>query len=127
MDEIVASAQRFNEPRGITGRLLVVTDQSDNLLAFMQWIEGPLLPIQACLGRIVADTRHTTINVVRNQPARERSYPEWSMYREVIPVEQVESALAAAGITGRIEEGEGVIVVEGEIVQSVSPEDVEGL
>ena len=115
VDEIVSSSQTWNRIRDITGRLLVVTDSSEDMLAFMQWIEGPPMEIQACLKRIVADPRHTSINVVQNAPVAGRKYPEWSMHREVLSAEQVESALAAAGISGRVDE-EGVIVVEGEVV-----------
>jgi hypothetical protein len=106
VDTIVASSQAWNQSRGITGRLLVVTDSGDALLAFMK--------------RIAADPRHTAIHVVQNAPVPERSYPEWSMHQEVLSAEQVEDALAAAGINGRVDV-EGVIVVEGEVIRPNDP------
>lgn len=111
VDEIVESAQRYNEPRAITGRLLVATAPGDRVLAFMQWLEGPPLAIQACLKRIVKDPRHTSIRVVRDGPADERSYPEWSMRQEVLPAEHVEAALAAVGIAGHVD-GDGIVIAQ---------------
>ena len=86
------------------------------MLAFMQWIEGPTLAIRACMDRIVNDSRHTSIQIVRDRLVEDRSYPDWSMRQEVLPVDQVESALAAAGITGHVDAA-GVLVVEGEIIE----------
>jgi len=117
--EIVGSAQRYNQPRGITGRLLVVMTPDNGVLAFMQWIEGPPLAIQACLKRIVNDPRHHSIHVVQDGPTAERSYPEWSMRQEVIPAEEVEAALVAAGMAGHVD-AEGGIVVDAAIVDDSS-------
>lgn len=118
MDEvnaIVDSAQTWNKRQNITGRLLVITDASSDLLAFMQWIEGPQLAIRACMKRITADPRHVGVRIVQDAQVPERSYPSWSMQKEVLTAEEVEDALAAVGITGHVDT-EGVIVVEGEIV-----------
>ena len=116
-DAIVGSAQRYNAPRGITGRLLIVTDAAERVLAFMQWIEGPPLAIRTCLRRILSDSRHHSIRVVQDGAAQERSYPEWSMRQEVISVDEVEAALAAAGVSGRVD-ADGALEVEGEIIPS---------
>ncbi|GAB5534975.1 MAG: hypothetical protein Rubg2KO_12240 [Rubricoccaceae bacterium] len=120
VNEIVASSQTWNQQRDVTGRLLVVTDASADLLAFMQWIEGPKMAIQACLKRIIADPRHTAIHIVQNAQVSERSYPGWSMHQEVLTAEAVEDALGAVGISGHIDT-KGIIVVEGEIVQGDEP------
>lgn len=119
VNEIVARSQTWNKRRAITGRLLVVTDASSDLLAFMQWIEGPNLAIQACLKRIVADPRHTAIQVVKNAPVSERSYPDWSMRQDVLPEDRVERALTDAGLNGHLDT-EGILVIEGEIIDDGS-------
>ena len=122
VDAIVDASRKWNAIRGITGRLLVVVDDADELVAFMQWIEGPTLAIQACLKRIVADPRHRSVRIVQDALVAERSYPEWSMAQEVIPPERVERALASVGLEGRMGAGGDLVLdVDGEIVDGDDP------
>ena len=97
--------------------VLVVVDASDGILAFMQWIEGPTLAIQACLKRIVSDPRHHAVQIVQDTHVAERSYPEWSMAQEVIAPDRVEDALASIGLAGHLsDDGDLVLDVDGEFV-----------
>lgn len=121
VDEIVRRSQAWNKVNDITGRLLVVTDASADLLAFMQWLEGPKLAIEACLERIVSDPRHVDIRIVQEAQVPERSYPGWSMRQEILTAEDVENALEAVGFTGYMDT-EGVIVIEGEILSDGDPQ-----
>lgn len=111
VEAIVQAAQRQNAPRGITGRLLVATDEEDRVQAFMQWLEGPLPSVRACLERIVSDPRHTDVQVVRDTEVALRSYPEWSMGLRQIPLDRVEAALAAEGFVAAVDI-DGEVVVE---------------
>ena len=113
VDAIVTASQAWNAARGITGRLLVVVDASDAILAFMQWIEGPPLAIEACLKRIAADPRHREIRIVQDAFVDERSYPEWSMAREVVAPDRVASALAAVGQAGHLAP-DGELLLDGD-------------
>ena len=117
VDTIVTASQKWNAIRGITGRLLVIVDDADALVAFMQWIEGPPLAIRACLKRIVADPRRHGVRVVQDASVAERSYREWSMAQEVVSPDRVESALASAGLAGHVGADGGLVLdVDGELV-----------
>lgn len=73
---IVASAQRHNPARGITGVLVFGSG------VFFQWIEGPRAHIETLIQHLHDDPRHHDIvSLSQAEEARERLYPTWDMER----------------------------------------------
>ena len=71
---LVASAQRRNLARGITGML--VFDSG----VFFQWIEGPPAQVQRLIANLHSDSRHyDVVPLDRSEERRERLYPNWEM------------------------------------------------
>ncbi|MBY0613436.1 MAG: BLUF domain-containing protein [Beijerinckiaceae bacterium] len=89
---IVASAQRRNLARGITGML--VFDSG----VFFQWIEGPPAQIQSLIASLHGDPRHHDVVALdRSEEKRERLYPNWQM--EQIEAEDIREVLQDALVT----------------------------
>jgi hypothetical protein len=75
--EICALSEQHNARAGITGLLTFHAGR------FAQVLEGPESEVRALLGRIIADPRHHSVNVIADGPIPARRYAEWSMaYRE---------------------------------------------
>jgi hypothetical protein len=73
---IVASAQRNNLARGITGVLVYGSG------VFFQWVEGPAVEIQKLIASLHNDPRHYDIvSLSQSEEERERLYPNWEMER----------------------------------------------
>jgi len=71
---IVASSQRQNPVRGITGMLAFGNG------VFFQWIEGPRAQIEKLMAILHRDARHHDIvSLDQTEEARERLYPDWDM------------------------------------------------
>lgn len=71
---IVASAQRHNPARGITGVLVFGSG------VFFQWIEGPRAHIEQLMATLHGDARHHDIvSLSESEEVRERLYPNWDM------------------------------------------------
>ncbi len=71
---IVASSQRHNPERGITGMLVFGNG------VFFQWIEGPRARIEKLMAILHGDARHHDIVTLdQTEEARERLYPDWDM------------------------------------------------
>lgn len=76
VDRIVASAQRHNLERGITGVLVFGGG------VFFQWIEGPASEMQSLITNLHGDPRHyDVVTLSRSEENRERLYPNWGMER----------------------------------------------
>lgn len=70
---LLSSARAKNGRDGITGALLYRGGR------FAQIIEGPEEAVRAKLATIGADERHRNMQVMRDQPIRERQFPQWTM------------------------------------------------
>jgi Sensors of blue-light using FAD len=76
VQRIVASSQRQNPARGITGVLVFGGG------VFFQWIEGPRAEIENLMTILHRDPRHHDIvSLDQTEELRERLYPDWDMER----------------------------------------------
>lgn len=76
----ILSAARRNNPRlGITGALICRHD------VYLQLIEGPAEAIDALYARIVADDRHTNVELLLTEDADARLFPAWAMLDDEAP------------------------------------------
>lgn len=73
LEEIVAAAKRNNSQAGITGYLLVGQEQ------LAQVLEGEAKSVGQALRRILADSRHESVQVLDMRLVPERSFARWSM------------------------------------------------
>lgn len=71
--QILARARPFNASNGITG-LLVFDGQR-----FCQHLEGPAAAVEALMGRIAADDRHSEVRIAYEGPLAERRYHRFDM------------------------------------------------
>lgn len=86
---IVASSQRHNPVRGITGVLSFANG------VFFQWIEGPRAEIDALMEILYRDRRHHDIvSLDQAEETRERLYPDWDM--EQVGAEDIRAVLQDA-------------------------------
>lgn len=90
---LVDQAQRNNARDDLTGALIY------NGNNFMQLLEGPVAKVEACLGLIRADSRHSGMIEVRRRPIATREFADWSMLFSHLPgaFEQELCRLAANG------------------------------
>lgn len=72
---ILASCQRNNAERGVTGLLLY------NGRNFLQLLEGNGNDLEWIMRRIELDSRHHGISRLYDEPASERACPDWLMKR----------------------------------------------
>ena len=72
---ILASCQRNNAERGVTGLLLY------NGRNFLQLLEGQTDDLEWIMRRIELDSRHHGISRLYDEPASERACPDWLMKR----------------------------------------------
>jgi len=70
---LLQRAREENEARDITGLLL----HKEN--CFFQVLEGTQEAIEQAFERIIADPRHTQLEVLLDEPAQSREYPDWRM------------------------------------------------
>jgi len=47
--------------------------------SFAQWLEGPADAVEAIMGSILIDRRHSAVHIVRRTPLAARRFPDWSM------------------------------------------------
>jgi hypothetical protein len=83
VDDILASSQRNNEARGVTGLLLY------NGRNFLQLLEGEESQLVSLMVKISHDPRHTGISMIDRRIVDERACPNWGM-RRVMIAESVE-------------------------------------
>ena len=70
---LVADSKRRNQDQGITGALIYTGTH------FAQIIEGPHENIEALMGKIDADIRHTEILIVRDEYQFRRRFRGWAL------------------------------------------------
>jgi len=76
IDEIVASSQRNNPTRNITGMLVATGD------LFYQLLEGPEKEIDALYDRIAKDPRHNRVLILDSETGDfGRLCPDWAMQK----------------------------------------------
>ena len=92
VDEILASSERKNPDRGITGLLLY------NGRNFLQMLEGEETQLVSLMTRIAHDPRHTGVSMLSRRDITERACPDWAMRRIVLAqsVEERQRTLDAA-------------------------------
>lgn len=73
VDAILASAQRHNSLRRVTGALIF------NAGIFAQVLEGTRHDIESTFERIQRDVRHSDVEVLAFEEVQTRQFPSWSM------------------------------------------------
>jgi len=95
VDDILANARRRNAEVGVTGALLFTEGR------FVQALEGDRSTVRATFDRIVADSRHSGVEVLASQFGDRRRFKEWSMAyvgeSEALRAQFSNSPLAALG------------------------------
>lgn len=76
---ILSSARRNNPRLDITGALICRHD------VYLQLIEGPAEAIDALYARIVADDRHTNVELLLTEDVDARLFPAWAMLDDEAP------------------------------------------
>jgi Sensors of blue-light using FAD len=71
--DILAASVRHNDAAGITGFLL----HGHGL--FMQVLEGDAAAVDATMQRILADGRHSQLQVLEHGPVARREFSDWAM------------------------------------------------
>jgi hypothetical protein len=71
--ELVQSAQTRNAAESVTGLLLYDDGR------FYQWLEGPVACVDRLMQSIVADRRHTEIEILSDKPSATRQFGDWTM------------------------------------------------
>lgn len=91
VDAVLASSQRNNVARGVTGLLLY------NGRNFLQLLEGEESELVTLMVKISHDPRHTGISMIDRKIVGERVCPNWAMKRVTIAdsVEKRREALEA--------------------------------
>lgn len=70
---ILNTSQSNNEERFLTGFL------AHNGDGFMQILEGPQEEVELIYGRILEDTRHSSVQQIIGENVVQRAFPNWSM------------------------------------------------
>lgn len=73
------AARRNNPLLGITGALICRND------IYLQLIEGLAQAIDALYSRILADDRHTNVELLLTEDMGERMFPAWAMLDDTAP------------------------------------------
>jgi hypothetical protein len=73
LDQLLAASASFNASKNITGMLLYGGGK------FMQVLEGEADDVDALLNKVIADSRHSQVNVLVRTPIRQRDFGTWSM------------------------------------------------
>lgn len=71
--EIVATSQKNNPLHEITGVMFHGNNR------FLQFLEGDVSVVKELMRRIAADTRHTNITLLFDEPIAGRGLPDWNM------------------------------------------------
>ena len=74
---LLASAQRFNATRQVTG-LLILSKRS----VFVQTLEGSVDDVGLVFDRIEKDASHRDVKIFVDESVKVRVYPDWSMLSE---------------------------------------------
>ena len=95
---ICTLAEQHNTLHGITGVLTLHDGR------FAQVLEGPEQALRKLMGRIKADTRHHSVNVIADVQISTRRYANWSMaYRDpkAFVKDQIDDLLAETAIMAK--------------------------
>lgn len=76
---ILMQARRNNQRDGITGALICRQDM------YLQLIEGPDDAIDVLYAKIVADDRHSDVQLAHSESVEKRMFPEWDMLDDSMP------------------------------------------
>lgn len=76
---ILSASRRNNPQHGITGALVCRND------IYLQLIEGPGAAIDALYARILADDRHTNVELLLTAGMGARLFPAWAMLDDEAP------------------------------------------
>lgn len=89
------AAQQWNGRHGVTGRLVVV-EEGETPVRFVQCIEGPRSEVEACARRIFSDGRHGDIEVIQSTKLDARRFPKWGMQFERADADALDGDVAVA-------------------------------
>ncbi len=78
--KILGESQANNKELGLTGMLLFAEGE------FCQVLEGPSQNLELVLDRIQCDRRHLSMRIIFHEPVAERSFSNWAMGFEFLPV-----------------------------------------
>lgn len=78
LDNIINVSAKLNAEKNITGILLYDTKN------FLQILEGDEFQINALMGKIKKDNRHTNIRIVISEKLKSRNFKNWSMRVKLI-------------------------------------------
>ncbi len=73
LHELTTVAQSRNSRQSVTGLMLYDNE------TFFQWLEGPAPGVGEVMASIVADRRHTDVEILHKRPAEIRMFADWSM------------------------------------------------
>ena len=73
LDDILTKSRSNNPAIGVTGNLIYHAD------LFLQLLEGPHFAVQKLYETILADSRHTDIVKLRDEPFSRRLFASWAM------------------------------------------------
>ncbi|QZD94163.1 BLUF domain-containing protein [Qipengyuania gelatinilytica] len=97
--DVITSSERNNPRRDLTGFLIYDRDR------FLQLLEGPALEVEALMAVIENDPRHEGIEVLLEETAGKRWFPDWSMKRLItfgsVPAQEELSSILAGDEEGR--------------------------
>ena len=86
IDAIIRSSINNNRRDAISGLLFCHQGW------FLQALEGPALAVQTAFGRISADPRHETVQVIGAGPSESRLFQEWDMCARTLSMVDAEVA-----------------------------------
>ncbi|MBR9814855.1 BLUF domain-containing protein [bacterium] len=84
---ILRSARRNNAAANVTGLLLLINGR------FVQVLEGEGTAVEALYQKIVADTRHGDVQVLRDATIYSRRFADWAMGFEQVDDNALQAAL----------------------------------
>ncbi len=93
LQAIVATAQRNNAAREITGVLLF------NGLNFLQVLEGPRRQVEQLYTQITMDRRHVSVGKVLDEAMEERLFSKWPMAHRLEETKHLPGAVASADLS----------------------------
>ena len=73
LHDLTRVAQARNSREAVTGLMLYDNER------FFQWLEGPAQSVSSVMDSIVADHRHTDVEILDNRPTETRMFADWSM------------------------------------------------
>lgn len=97
LPQLIVQSHTNNLRDGITGVLLCCGER------YLQFFEGPSLPMLACFDRICIDQRHSDMRVLLNESGGERLFSHWHL--SLLPIDRL-PAQAINDFFLQVEEGE---------------------